>query len=118
MRSVIDRILTFCEMRARVMGVLVANTEKTLRESAPEGRPGTATCRVSEHTEKRDESAKDFRGDYGQTFEKRLDREVKQMETYIKGRLKHLNDGLDEECENSGPKVLFDNAGLRVSKQI
>ena len=36
MRGIIDNIITFYEMRAEALGVLVANTQKAIEESAPD----------------------------------------------------------------------------------
>lgn len=135
----IDKIITFYEMRANAMTILMANTQKALEQLAPGGCKTT-----SEQIERFDNRVKDLTRDVGdmltrfwflkerkrmtdaqtmaladfanftktlakdvrlllyhfekprdQTFEKKIDKEVKQMERYIKGRLKGFDKALE-----------------------
>lgn len=63
MRGIIDNIITFYEMRAEAMGVLVANTQKAIEELAPD-REGMD----SEQEEKLNNFVKDLTGDVTNTL--------------------------------------------------
>lgn len=96
MRGIIDNIIAPYEMRAEVMGVLVANTEEALRESAAdrEGRAG-------EQAEKLE------------NFVKGLTMEVNNMLTrfwFQKERKDRKNESMtDEQVKNLADFVNFTN---------
>jgi hypothetical protein len=158
MKAIIDNIMTFYDMRADVLGTLVANTEKALEEHG---------CGVKETTDKRKERLDDFvkglakdvsdmltrfwflkerkqrnrepmtgvqaeslvdfadftktlakdirslvirvQNARGRRSEKKLDKELKQIETYAKKRLKAFDEAL---ISKSAP------AGRRLSKDF
>lgn len=63
MKGIIDNIITFYEMRAEALGVLVANTQKAVEELAPD-REGMD----SEQEEKLNNFVKDLTGDVTNTL--------------------------------------------------
>ena len=151
MRGIIDNIITFYEMRAEAMGVLVANTQKALKELAPDRERMD-----SEQEEKLNNFVKDLTGDVAnmltrfwfqrehklrnneqmsddevqnladftnfvktltedlrsllthfqesppQTFEQEFDKEVKQMEVYVKERIKEFDEVLEDTLAGRG----------------
>jgi len=147
MKDFIEKIITFYEMRANAMTILMANTQKALEQStgcltafAPEGERIAAeqaerlnslgknlTINLNNmlkrfyfHKEhKRITSAQTraladfanftktlgrdvrslsyhFEKSCDKTFEKKFDKELKQMEMYVKGRLKGFDKALEE----------------------
>ena len=58
MKGIIDNIITFYEMRAEAMGILVANTQKAIEELAPDRERMD-----SEQEEKLNNFVKDLTGD-------------------------------------------------------
>lgn len=145
MRDVIHNIITFYEMRANALGVLVANTQKALKECAPD-KEEIANEQVEKldnfveglttelrdmlarfwflkereqrnHLQMTDDQVKKltdfvsfvesltedvrslltrFQESPPQTFEQEFDKEVKQMEVYVKNRLKEFDEALTE----------------------
>jgi len=63
MKGIIDNIITFYEMRAEALGVLVANTQKAIEESAPDRERMD-----SEQEEKLNNFVKDLTGDVANTL--------------------------------------------------
>jgi len=76
MSGIIDNIITFYDMRARTLGVLIANTQKALDEL--------------EEERKADEQAKEF-----ESFVKNLSKDLNNMLTrfYFRKEHKHMADG-------------------------
>jgi hypothetical protein len=150
MKDFIEKIITFYEMRANAMTILMANTQKALEQStgcltafAPEGERIAAeqaerlnslgknlTINLNNmlkrfyfHKEhKRITSAQTraladfanftktlgrdvrslsyhFEKSCDKTFEKKFDKELKQMEMYVKGRLKGFGRNLDRHTK-------------------
>ena len=145
MRDVIHNIITFYEMRANALGVLVANTQKALKEFAPDKKEianeqvkkldnfvdGLTTelrdmlarfwflkeREQRNHLRMTDDQVKKltdfcnfvkgvtedvhslltrFQEGPGQTFEQEFDKEVEQIQAYIKNRLKVFDEVLTE----------------------
>jgi len=140
MKDFIEKIVTFYEMRANAMTILMVNTQKALRQFAPEGERIAAEQedrlnnlgknlttdlnnmlkRFYFHKERKRITnaqtraladfanftktlARDVRSllyhfekSCDKMFEKKFDKEVKQMETYVKGRLKGFDKALEE----------------------
>ena len=149
MGDVIHNIITFYEMRANALGVLVANTQKALKEFAPD-KDEIANEQVEKldnfvkgltrdigdmltrfwfrkerkqinHEQMTDVEVKNladfanfaetlakdirsllihFEDVRGQRFEEEFDKEVKQMETYVKKRLKEFEKTLTMREDN------------------
>jgi hypothetical protein len=145
MRDVIHNIITFYEMRANALGVLVANTQKALKEFAPD-KEEIANEQVEKldnfvdglttelrdmlarfwflkereqknHLRMTDDQVKKltdfvsfvegltedvrslltrFQEGPGQMFEQEFDKEVEQIQAYIKNRLKVFDEALTE----------------------
>ena len=145
MRGIIDNVIAPYEMRAEVLGVLVANIEKALRGPAVDGESkadeqakkledllkdltmdvNTMLTRLWFQKERHDRKNKpmsdelvnniaDFAGFTrtltgnvrslqrqldginGQTFERKLDEEIEQIERCVKKKLKEFDDALKE----------------------
>jgi len=94
MRGIVDKIMTFHEIRAKALSVLVANTEKALEEFAPD-REKTA----DEQTAKLD------------IFVKDLTRDVNNMLTRFwfqkERKLRHHEQMTDDEVKNLADFVNF-----------
>jgi hypothetical protein len=145
MKGIIDNIITFYEMRANALGVLVANTQKALKEFAPD-KEEIANEQVEKldnfvdglttelrdmlarfwflkereqknHLRMTDDQVKKltdfvsfvegltedvrslltrFQEGPGQMFEQEFDKEVEQIQAYIKNRLKVFDEALTE----------------------
>lgn len=141
MIAIVDHIMTFYGMRAKALSVLVANTEKVLKEFALDREK-----MADEHTEKLDSLVEDITTDVRDTFTRfwfqkerkqrkneamtdeqvknlvdfanftktlakdvrslptrfhelrgrKLDKELRQIETYVKKRLKEFDEALNE----------------------
>jgi hypothetical protein len=149
MRGIIDNIITFYEMRAEALDVLVANTQKAIEELAPDRERMDSEQREKlqnfvkvltidlndmltrfwfrkerkqiNHEQMTDAEVKNladfanfaetlakdirsllihFEGVRGQRFEEEFDKEVKQMETYVKKRLKKFEKTLTMREDN------------------
>jgi hypothetical protein len=140
MKDFIEKIITFYEMRANAMTILMANTQKALQQFAPEGERIAAeqverlndlgknlttdldnmlkrfyfhkdrkritnaqTRALADFANFTKTLARDVRSllhhfekSCDKTFEKKLDKELKQMEMFIKGRLKGFDKALEE----------------------
>lgn len=164
MKGIIDNIMTFYDLQAKALGILIANTQNALEASDRERIADQQAERIEnfvkdlvmdlnnritrfyflkEHKQRKNESmnsdqiknlvdfanftktlTKDvrllltrFQKTHGQTFEKKFDKEIKQMETYVKGRLKGFDKTLEESLtgtHNTWKERLKEYAGKGV----
>jgi len=105
MKGLIDKVVTVYEMRANAMSVLMANTEKALGQFAPEKEKiaNKQVKNLSSFVNFSKTLAKDIRSltdrfekTRGQTFEKKFDKEIGQMEAYVQNKLKGFDEALEE----------------------
>lgn len=90
MAGIIQKIITLYEIEASEIGSLVTNSQKVFENSAPESQ--RTADRWSAKTLTRNGRALTRHLDSAEddTFEKRIDNEIKQMEADVKERLKHF----------------------------
>jgi len=90
MSGIIDNITTFYGMRAKALSVLVANTEKVLKEFAPDREK-----MADEHAEKLDDFVEDITTDVRDTFTRfwfQKERKQKKNEAMTDEQVKNLVD--------------------------
>ena len=136
MRGIINNIITFYDLQAEALGILIANTQNALEESDKDRKAIQQAEKVDnfvkdltmnvnnmltrfyflkEHKDMTEEQAKTlvdfvnfvktltrnvhllicrFQKVNGQTFEEKLDKEIKEMEAQVKRRLKEYDEAL------------------------
>ncbi len=89
MAGIINKIITLYEMEASEISSLVTNSQKVFKNFTPEDDRGPTTDEGRQTTTEILSSVlcPQF-SDPDDTFEKKLDKEIKRMEAFVKERLK------------------------------